>query len=430
MRICGLKRKAIPKIAVLATGLAVALLAATIHPAPAQASPDYASNCTECHSAGGSVLATPSLATVAPGAAYTVSLAFTGGGGPVGYWISGNGANVTGSSTTAAMTAPAAAGPYTYTVWMRNGVASSTTYSITVAAADPVGVAPVASFTASATSGTAPLPVTMTDTSTGDTPMTWLWDFGNGTTSTGQNPSVTYASAGTYAVSLTAKNASGENTSATQTITVTAADPGVVAPLASFTSVISATDPLSVAMTDTSTGVPTSWSWDMGNGTTSTEQSPSVTYASAGTYDVSLTATNAGGSDTSATQSITVGAPTGPSAAVITSLSPRHGKVGTKVTIKGSGFGALGVVQFGTVVPTASSWTETEIVFKVPAGNVGRVALVTVTPGIETASNAVKFRLDRSKKGHHSFRGGHYFGHDHSFGYAPSHHSRLGGDLD
>lgn len=139
LRIFSLKRKTIPKIAVLATGLAIAMMAATIHPAPtAQASPSYASACDECHTAGGSVTAIPSSATPAPGAAYTVALAFTGGTSPSGFWISGNGVSVTGSSaTSASMSAPAVAGTYTYTVWVRAGVVNSTTYSITVAAAPP-----------------------------------------------------------------------------------------------------------------------------------------------------------------------------------------------------------------------------------------------------------------------------------------------------
>src|SRR5262245_29848590 len=53
-----------------------------------------------------------------------------------------------------------------------------------------------------------------------------------------------------------------------------------------------------VDFTDSSTNAPTSWSWNFGDGGSSTAQNPSHTYASAGTYQVSLTATNGGGSDT------------------------------------------------------------------------------------------------------------------------------------
>ena len=72
-------------------------------------------------------------------------------------------------------------------------------------------VAPVASFTASPTSGYAPLAVQFTDTSTG-TPTSWAWDFGDASTSTAQNPSHTYATSGTYTVALTASNSAGGNT--------------------------------------------------------------------------------------------------------------------------------------------------------------------------------------------------------------------------
>jgi PKD repeat protein len=58
------------------------------------------------------------------------------------------------------------------------------------------------------------------------------------------------------------------------------------------------TAPLAVAFTDLSTGGPTSWLWDFGDGASSTEQSPSHAYAQPGIYDVTLVVTNAGGTDT------------------------------------------------------------------------------------------------------------------------------------
>ncbi|MDD5095307.1 MAG: PKD domain-containing protein [Dehalococcoidia bacterium] len=69
---------------------------------------------------------------------------------------------------------------------------------------------------------------------------------------------------------------------------------------AAFTAdVTSGTAPLTVHFTDQSTGSPTSWAWDFDNNGTvdSIAQNPSYVYASAGTYTVKLTATNAGGSD-------------------------------------------------------------------------------------------------------------------------------------
>jgi PKD repeat protein len=74
--------------------------------------------------------------------------------------------------------------------------------------------------------------------------------------------------------------------------------PGIAAPSASFTwSPVSPSAGSSVSFTDTSTGNPDSWSWDFGDGAASTEQNPTHIYAGPGTYTVSLTASNAGGSD-------------------------------------------------------------------------------------------------------------------------------------
>ena len=160
--------------------------------------------------------------------------------------------------------------------------------------------APVASFTASTTSGTAPVAVAFTDTSTGAL-TSWAWNFGDGTSSTSQSPSHTFTSAGTFTVRLTASGPGG-STSATASIVVSAP----AAPVASFTSsTTSGTVPVAVAFTDTSSGAPTSWAWDFGDGTSSTSQSPSHTFTSAGTFTVRLTVSGPGGS-TSATASIVV----------------------------------------------------------------------------------------------------------------------------
>jgi PKD repeat protein len=102
------------------------------------------------------------------------------------------------------------------------------------ATAPPQVAAPTASFTVSATSGQAPLPVQFTDTSTGS-PTAWSWNFGDGSTATTQNPAHTYATAGTYTVTLTATNAGG-STQATSTTTVSSAAPaGAIAVRASST---------------------------------------------------------------------------------------------------------------------------------------------------------------------------------------------------
>jgi PKD repeat protein len=79
----------------------------------------------------------------------------------------------------------------------------------------------------------------------------------------------------------------------------TAAISGTLTPVSSFTSnVTSGTSPLAVQFYDTSRNSPTSWSWDFGDGGKSTLKNPVHTYTSAGTYTVTLTVTNAKGSNT------------------------------------------------------------------------------------------------------------------------------------
>ncbi len=72
----------------------------------------------------------------------------------------------------------------------------------------------------------------------------------------------------------------------------------VAPPVASFTRSPGAGEKaLAVAFTDTSSGTPTAWSWDFGDGNVSSSQNPVHIYEAAGTYTVTLTATNSGGSD-------------------------------------------------------------------------------------------------------------------------------------
>ena len=129
-----------------------------------------------------------------------------------------------------------------------------------------------------------------------------VWDFGDGTNSTQQNPMHTYSSAGNYTVSLTATNAAGNNTATRSDYIKVTAD--IQKPVASFTAnVTSGKVPLVVKFTDTSTGSPTSWKWNFGDGTSSTAKNPTHRYIRGGKYTVSLKARNAAGSNTVVTRS-------------------------------------------------------------------------------------------------------------------------------
>jgi PKD repeat protein len=186
-------------------------------------------------------------------------------------------------------------GKYTVTLTVKNKVGSNTTTEsnlIDVASSK----VPVASFSASTTSGNAPLKVQFTDTST-NTPTSWKWSFGDGTSSTSKSPVHTYSKAGKYTVALTVKNTVGSNT-VTKSNYVNVGG-SLKAPISSFSaSSTSGKAPLKVQFTDTSANSPTSWKWSFGDGTSSTSKNPIHTYSKTGKYTVSLTVTNAAGSNT------------------------------------------------------------------------------------------------------------------------------------
>jgi len=154
---------------------------------------------------------------------------------------------------------------------------------------------PDADFSANQTNIFTGTTVNFTDLST-NTPTSWSWDFGDGNTSTQQNPSNQYNTAGTYTVTLTATNADGSDIE-TKTAYIVVSDP--VPPTTDFVAdITSASVGQVISFTDLTVGVPTAWSWNFGDGNTSTAQNPTHSYAAPGSYTVTLTATNAYGSDT------------------------------------------------------------------------------------------------------------------------------------
>jgi gliding motility-associated-like protein len=158
----------------------------------------------------------------------------------------------------------------------------------------------VPEFSANQTAGCAPLSVNFRDLTTGS-PRFWNWDFGNGTLSNVQFPSVTYANPGTYTVTLVVRNADGTNgITKTNYITV------YPSPSAAFTTnLTTGCVPVNIQFTDQSTspsGSIVSWQWDFGDGGTSTAQSPSHVYNNIGFYNVTLTVTSSTGCKNSNTR--------------------------------------------------------------------------------------------------------------------------------
>ncbi|MCY4515117.1 MAG: PKD domain-containing protein [Candidatus Tectomicrobia bacterium] len=184
----------------------------------------------------------------------------------------------------------------------------------------PEIAAPVADFTATPVMGSAPLEVSFRDASSSpDAAITaWMWDFGDGTTSTDQNPTHHFDDPGGYTISLMVTASSGSDTLTRQTLVQVSALAG---PVTDFTATpVMGSAPLEVSFQDSSSSPDaaiTAWRWDFGDGTTSTEQNPTHAFNSPGGYTVSLTVTASSGSDTRTRQALVlVSAPAAASAPV------------------------------------------------------------------------------------------------------------------
>ncbi|MFI5220540.1 MAG: PKD domain-containing protein, partial [Bacteroidia bacterium] len=117
-------------------------------------------------------------------------------------------------------------------------------------------------------------------------PTSWQWDFDDGNTSTLQNPTHQYLTAGTYQVELIATNAFGSDT-IVNSVTVNT----IVAQI-QYSGIMQVGQPISFTCP---TPNALTWFWDFGDGFFSSLQSPIHTYAATGNYTVTLTITGAGG---------------------------------------------------------------------------------------------------------------------------------------
>ncbi|UQX89356.1 PKD domain-containing protein [Jatrophihabitans telluris] len=177
-----------------------------------------------------------------------------------------------------------------------------------VAPGTPVGTnnPPTAAFTSAANGLTVGFDAG-TSTDSDGTIASYDWDFGDGTThATTKAPSHTYANAGTYSVKLTVTDNGGATNSITKSLTVTAPAANQP-PVAAFTSSTNGLVASFDGSTSTDDGTITGYDWNFGDNTAhGTAINPSHTYASAGTYSVTLTVTDNGNLTNAITKSVTV----------------------------------------------------------------------------------------------------------------------------
>jgi PKD repeat protein len=247
--------------------------------------------------------------------AVTYSATISGGRAPFTYlWQMGSNPPSTSVSPSTTWTT---AGNYvtTVTVTDADGLTANSSVSVTVGAAGP---ALSATATASPTTGTIPLSVNFTATPVGGTaPYTYTWDFKDSQSSTQQNPTHVFSTAGTYAVSLTVRDST--NATANASVTVTASSTTGPSPITVTASAnpSSGAPPLSVQFNTSASGgtSPYTYLWDFGDASPPSQaQNPSHTYQAAGTYTATVTVRDASSNTANKTVTVTATTSAGPAA--------------------------------------------------------------------------------------------------------------------
>jgi PKD repeat protein len=254
--------------------------------------------------------------------------AASAGGSIVDYsWNFGDGTTQDTGTTSSASHAYSGPGTYTVTLTVTDdlGLTTSVSHQVTVDAP------PAASFAVSANPAVTGSTVGFDAASSSDSVGTitgYSWSFGDGATSTGQTTGHEYSVPGTYTIVLTVTNDAGQTNTATRTLTVYSP------PAASFSA---SPDPATAGSPVTFSGAASSdsggaimgYSWNFGDGTTGGGESPSHTYAGAGTYSATLTVTGSGGLTTSTSETVVVDPkPTSPPPALTSNLTaPKNQKL-------------------------------------------------------------------------------------------------------
>ncbi len=198
-------------------------------------------------------------------------------------WNFGDGATSTLANPTHTYTVP---GSYTVKVIVVTGPGCTDT--LIIADAVKVGNKPHINFSATPRDACASTTITFSDLSTmsnGGLINDWFWQFGDGGTSTDQNPTYNYNDTGYFNVTLYAYNYGCSDTLMIPNYM------HILPPIAIFDTAFFCNDPMKRRFIDKSIG-PLTWAWNFGDGATSTAQNPSHIYADTGIYKVSLKVTN------------------------------------------------------------------------------------------------------------------------------------------
>ena len=238
-------------------------------------------------------------------------------------WNFGNGQN--GSGPTPPAVTYTLPGTYTarLTVTDNKGATGTSTKTITVSR--PPNQSPVGNITPTPATGTAPLLVQLSSAGSTDPDgaiTSYAWNFGNGVTSTSPSPAAVYNTAGTYTVTLTVTDNDGASAVKSVTVVVNAPNLPPVPVIAS--SSVTGSAPLLVTVNGAGSSDPdgsiVSYVWTFGNGQTAFGPTASTTYTSPGSYQITLTVVDNGGSQRFTNTTVVAGATNLRPIAAITAL--------------------------------------------------------------------------------------------------------------
>ena len=203
-------------------------------------------------------------------------------------WDFGDGSTGTGSAPTHAYVAE---GTYNVALTVTDD-GGLTDAAMTTAAIGTVANQPPVANANGPYAGTVGLPVAFDSTGSDDpdgTLVAYAWKFGDGAIGTGQNPIHTYAAQGTYNVSLMVTDDAGAMSSNATTATI---GMGNQAPIANANGPYNGTVGIPVQLDSSGSSDPdgaiTAYNWNFGDGTIGTGPNPTHTYATAGTYNITL----------------------------------------------------------------------------------------------------------------------------------------------
>jgi len=223
-------------------------------------------------------------------------------------WDFGNGTTGSAISGFHTYTTP---GTYEIELVVTDSSGSTSSLSRSILVTTPENETPVVSFTATPTSGAAPLTVVFNASASSDpdgTIASYHWSFGDGATATGKNATHGYSTAGAYVVTLTVEDNEGATSTGSLIILVSA--PGNQLPVADFTAdpeasfLVPTTISFDASASHDPDGSIVAYQWDFGDGDAGAGQTTTHQYTSYRTYNVILTVYDDAGAPASHIQEI------------------------------------------------------------------------------------------------------------------------------